>query len=186
MRWMTWSSQPTRTFWALMVMPRSRSMSIESRYCSRISRASTALVSSRMRSLRVDLPWSMWAMTEMFRIRSIGWLWGAGAFVTSRSFSPKTAHFLTTGPTGWPRSVAGGGIHETQQRLAGAEAPHVLRDPPGQRAPGHLRCVGAVRGDDAVRHIPEGVAIGQRLGVGDVEGGPADRARSQCLHEIVG
>jgi len=33
-----WSFHATRTFWALMVIPRSLSMSIESRYCSRIWR----------------------------------------------------------------------------------------------------------------------------------------------------
>ena len=52
-----------------MVMPRSRSRSIESRYCERMSRASTASVISRMRSLSVDLPWSMWAMIEKLRMR---------------------------------------------------------------------------------------------------------------------
>ena len=51
-----------------MVMPRSRSMSIESRYCSRIRRGSTAPVSSRMRSDRVDLPWSTWLMMEKLRM----------------------------------------------------------------------------------------------------------------------
>src|SRR5579872_3676094 len=54
-----------------MVMPRSRSRSIESRYCSRISLGSTAPVSSRMRSDRVDLPWSTWLMIEKLRIRSV-------------------------------------------------------------------------------------------------------------------
>src|SRR5579875_1911674 len=53
-----------------MVMPRSRSMSIESRYCSRMSRASTAPVSSRMRSDRVDFPWSTWATMLRLRICS--------------------------------------------------------------------------------------------------------------------
>src|SRR5664280_3362683 len=72
MRWRVWSFQGTRTFWALMVIPRSRSMSIESRYCSRISRGSTAPVSSRIRSDRVDLPWSTWLMIEKFRMRSTG------------------------------------------------------------------------------------------------------------------
>ena len=60
----------TRTFCALMVMPRSRSMSMESRYCSRMSRGSTAWVSSRMRSDSVDLPWSTWLMMEKLRMRS--------------------------------------------------------------------------------------------------------------------
>ena len=53
-----------------MVMPRSRSMSIESRYWSLMSRAFTAPVSSRMRSESVDLPWSMWATIDRLRILS--------------------------------------------------------------------------------------------------------------------
>ena len=34
-------------------------------------RGSTAPVSSRMRSASVDLPWSMWAMIEKLRMRSM-------------------------------------------------------------------------------------------------------------------
>ena len=41
-----------------------------SRYWARMSRASTAPVSSRSRSARVDFPWSMWAMMLRQRIRS--------------------------------------------------------------------------------------------------------------------
>src|SRR4051812_47639811 len=51
-----------------MVMPRSRSMSILSRYCARIERASTTPVSCSIRSASVDLPWSMWAMMQKFRM----------------------------------------------------------------------------------------------------------------------
>ena len=35
-----------------------------------MSRASTAPVISRIRSDSVDLPWSMWAMIEKFRMRT--------------------------------------------------------------------------------------------------------------------
>src|ERR1043165_4826369 len=70
MRWSVWPFHVTRTFWALMVMPRSRSRSIESRYCSRMSRASTAPVSSSNRSANVDLPWSTWLMIAKLRICS--------------------------------------------------------------------------------------------------------------------
>ena len=56
---------------ALMVMPRSRSMSMLSRIWSSMVRSSTLLVSSRMRSDRVDLPWSMWAMMQKLRILSL-------------------------------------------------------------------------------------------------------------------
>ena len=53
-----------------MVMPRSRSMSIRSRYCGRAARASTTPVSCSIRSASVDLPWSMCAMMQKFRMRS--------------------------------------------------------------------------------------------------------------------
>src|SRR6266545_7794083 len=55
-----------------MVMPRSRSRSIRSRYCSRICRSDTAWVSSRIRSASVDLPWSMCATMQKLRMRD--WL----------------------------------------------------------------------------------------------------------------
>ena len=58
----------TRTACALIVIPRSRSRSMESRTCSRICRGSTVWVISRMRSASVDLPWSMWAMIEKLRM----------------------------------------------------------------------------------------------------------------------
>ena len=52
-----------------MVMPRSRSRSIESSTCaSVISRGCSAPVSSRKRSASVDFPWSMWAMMEKLRM----------------------------------------------------------------------------------------------------------------------
>ena len=60
----------TRTACALIVIPRSRSSSIESSTCARMSRPVTVFVTSRMRSASVDFPWSMWAMIEKFRIRS--------------------------------------------------------------------------------------------------------------------
>src|SRR6266851_4881438 len=53
---------------ALMVMPRSRSRSMESRTCSCISRCVSAPVISRRRSASVDLPWSMCAMMQKFRM----------------------------------------------------------------------------------------------------------------------
>src|SRR3981189_223595 len=53
---------------ALMVMPRSRSRSMESSTCSCISRWVSAPVISSRRSARVDLPWSMCAMMQKFRM----------------------------------------------------------------------------------------------------------------------
>src|SRR5215471_21693560 len=52
---------------ALMVMPRSRSRSMESSTCSCISRCESAPVISSRRSASVDLPWSMCAMMQKFR-----------------------------------------------------------------------------------------------------------------------
>src|SRR6266446_4400991 len=53
---------------ALMVMPRSRSRSMESSTCSCISRCESAPVISSKRSASVDLPWSMCAMIQKLRM----------------------------------------------------------------------------------------------------------------------
>ena len=98
-----WPACSTRTFWALMVIPRSRSMSMESRYCSRIRRGSTAPVISRMRSDRVDLPWSTWLMMEKLRMRSTatGPEAVAGDGTVRRSYRPPLP-----GPVAWPGHMA--------------------------------------------------------------------------------
>ena len=57
-----------------MVMPFSRSRSIESSTWLVIWRASMVCVSSRRRSASVDLPWSTWAMIEKLRRRAWGML----------------------------------------------------------------------------------------------------------------
>jgi hypothetical protein len=57
-----------RTVWALMVMPRSRSISIESSTCSFISRSVRPPQVWISRSASVDLPWSIWATMEKLRI----------------------------------------------------------------------------------------------------------------------
>jgi hypothetical protein len=104
----------TRTFWALMVMPRSRSMSMESRYCSRISRGSTAPVISRMRSDRVDLPWSTWLMMEKLRMCSMatGPLAVDGGGTVRRSYRPtgdpgRLARALGATPAEWRQAEMG-------------------------------------------------------------------------------
>src|SRR5689334_15933437 len=62
-----------------MVMPRSRSMSIRSRYCARALRSSSTPVSCSIRSASVDLPWSMCAMMQKLRMieGSVRPGWGA-------------------------------------------------------------------------------------------------------------
>src|SRR5215212_9610393 len=62
----------SRTARALIVMPFSRSRSIESRTWLVIWRASMVCVSSSSRSASVDLPWSICAMIEKLRRRSWG------------------------------------------------------------------------------------------------------------------
>src|SRR3990172_302810 len=58
-----------RTVCCLIVIPRSRSRSMESSTWSTAFWGSRARVRASSRSARVDLPWSMWATMEKFRIR---------------------------------------------------------------------------------------------------------------------
>src|SRR3972149_8778742 len=58
-----------RTACCLFVIPRSRSRSMESSTWSTAFLGSMAPVRASSRSARVDLPWSMWATMEKFRIR---------------------------------------------------------------------------------------------------------------------
>src|SRR6188474_1479340 len=78
-----------------MVMPRSRSRSIESSTCSAISRSARPPQIWMKRSASVDLPWSMWAMIEKLRM----WLCsiekeGAEAPSSSRYFTAAAASAL--------------------------------------------------------------------------------------------
>jgi len=66
------TSHGIRTACDLIVIPRSRSMSIRSRYWARMSRASTTPVYCSIRSASVDFPWSMCAMMQKFRSSSGG------------------------------------------------------------------------------------------------------------------
>src|ERR1700674_3004993 len=59
-----------RTACSLIVIPRSRSRSIESSTWFCMSRWLIDPVYSSRRSASVDLPWSMWAMMQKFRTRS--------------------------------------------------------------------------------------------------------------------
>src|SRR5204862_6787877 len=63
-----------RTVWALMVMPRSRSLSTESSTCSlpAISRSVRPPVIWIRRYASVDLPWSIWATMEKLRMLEMG------------------------------------------------------------------------------------------------------------------
>jgi hypothetical protein len=57
-----------RAVLSLIVMPRSRSMSLLSMNCSTMSRAATVPVFSSSWSARVDFPWSMWLRRRFGRV----------------------------------------------------------------------------------------------------------------------
>src|SRR5207244_11569441 len=110
-----------------MVMPRSRSMSMESRICSFISRAGTLPHSWMSRSESVDLPWSMWAMIAKLRIRLVSVMGrclaslghgeqgrGGGSAQWRQALGPGVnltyRHIKTAHPTGWIGIVAREGV----------------------------------------------------------------------------
>src|SRR3954467_12535634 len=107
----------SRTFCALMVMPRSRSMSMRSRYWARICRPSTSPVTSSIRSASVDLPWSMWAMMQKFRMR-------AGSVVAGVVTVLPSSHGTPVGrpPHGLPRRTAGWDLADDAGILADRSA----------------------------------------------------------------
>jgi hypothetical protein len=85
-----------------------------------------------------------------------------------------------------PLSVPAFGIDEADELFALAEASDVLPDASPEERAGHLLGVGGVRRDEAVRLLPERVAVGQWFGVGHVEGGTADPVLAQGGDEVVG
>src|SRR5438093_769524 len=139
----TWSRPPTcqgsRTFCALMVIPRSRSMSIRSRYCARMSRSSTTPVNCNIRSASVDFPWSMWAMMQKLRICSGGVNVVSANVVTQWSFWGSTvtvpsSHVWSGQPGDVHRHLDGrggaAGIGALERRYVGVVAGHRHPDVP--------------------------------------------------------
>ena len=85
-----------------------------------------------------------------------------------------------------PASVPGVDVDDAEELLAGREPAGVLCDAAREVGPGQLEAVGGVGRDQTVRSAPERVPVGQRLGVGDVEGGPADVFVFERVDERVG
>src|SRR5215510_503976 len=95
-------------FFAMIVMPRSRSSSMES-----ITRSATCSLARKiplwcsMASTRVVLPWSTWAMIAILRMSSrrfvtddvIHLLLGSVAALSSCGFSPREVNLQVNGPT---------------------------------------------------------------------------------------
>src|ERR1700704_5915114 len=71
-----------------MVMPRSRSISMESSTCSTISRSAKPPVSWISRSASVDLPWSICAMIEKLRILEMAAFMARGLALVPASGKP--------------------------------------------------------------------------------------------------
>src|SRR5438094_199296 len=129
-----------------MVMPRSRSRSMSSRYCAAISRGDTAPVRSRRRSASVDFPWSMCAMMEKFRMLAVSRGVSAmgsrarGALPEERDRLPEAVPEGDLGPPAEP-FVRPPGIDDAAPllaRLGGAvtdlgPTPRRLEQQPGQR-----------------------------------------------------
>src|SRR4051795_8666771 len=144
-----------RTAWLLMVMPRSRSMSIRSRYWARALRSSTTPVSCSIRSANVDLPWSMWAMMQKFRMIAGSVLpgWGAldrdtqtlftGTASGEQTFSHVRAAFLSGAQ---PREYG-----ENAPVLVGGGMQVELRHDPGDVALDRAQVDDQVRRDGVVR-----------------------------------
>src|SRR6476620_8825963 len=123
-----------------MVIPRSRSMSIRSRYCARIARSSTTPVIWSIRSARVDLPWSMWAMMQKFRICSGGVAAGCSAV---RARGDTGARNLT--------DLGNGQLRPSSHARADAGDGPVLTHPSGGRDSVLVGVFRAAEGDPGVR-----------------------------------
>src|ERR687897_864256 len=131
-----------RTAWLLIVMPRSRSMSMRSRYCARISLGSTTSVSCSMRSASVDLPWSMCAMMQKLRMRAgsvaPGPSFGGTVVRSRRVVFPLWSHAPRPGSWTHARDPAAGRPVRRDRGPAGLARP--ARRPAG----GHRRTAGSL------------------------------------------
>src|SRR3989304_1324465 len=132
-----------RTVCCLIVIPRSRSRSMESSTWSTAFLGSMAPVRASSRSARVDLPWSMWATMEKFRIRE-----SATKFRISRD----DFVFPDYGAGGDPRASSdhGPGAHHACPEDGG---------PPPRVAPPGPAGREAVGGDPAFQEAGEEVAL---------------------------
>ena len=103
---------------ALIVIPRSRSRSIESRNCSAFSRWLSAPVRSRRRSESVVFPWSMWAMIEKLRMLLLLHVGPGGAPGRARQ-----TPYSQSVSGGRSRPCRGGGVPKKRPRPFSSSAP---------------------------------------------------------------
>src|SRR5712691_2131387 len=94
-----------------MVMPRSRSISMESSTCSTISRSARPPVDWISRSASVDLPWSIWAMIAKLRILSMAAFMARGLALVLKS-SKLLRRYLLLGEERLQRDRLAGRCHD--------------------------------------------------------------------------
>src|SRR5439155_11973344 len=157
-----------------MVMPRSRSMSIESSTCSTISRSARPPVDWISRSASVDLPWSICAMMAKLRIfsmaafmaRGLAPVLGGGKQVVLATFGE-----LPLPTTGERESFRGRHPLLRQEWLERDRLAVARRDRVARRHRPPMRAVGIERLGHH-HHVAAGLPVIERVGV--VVGGVAE------------
>src|SRR5262249_47348908 len=153
-----------------MVMPRSRSISMESSTCSTISRWARPPVVWISRSASVDLPWSIWAMMAKLRMLSM-----AAFMARGLAFELEGGKHARPDGCGPPATKTGGSLRRQlvlgeerleRDRLAGA-CPDGASGRP--RLPVRALPVEGLRHHD---HVADRFAVVERVGV--VVGGVAE------------
>jgi hypothetical protein len=94
-------------------------------------------------------------------------------------YDPRQQILSSAHPLTGRMSVAKIRVYPAFELMACCEPPDVLGDTGSEERLGHLLGVGGVRGDQAVREIPQRMARGQRLGISHVQGRAADVVRAQ-------
>src|SRR5262245_59146031 len=157
-----------------MVMPRSRSMSMESSTCSTISRSARPPVDWINRSASVDLPWSICAMIAKLRMFSMAAFMARGLAPVFGSGNRWAWRFLATclSPrSGEPRSFRGRHLLFRQKWLERDRLAVARHDRVAGRHRLPMRAVGIERLGHH-HHVAAGLAVIERLGV--VVGGVAE------------
>src|SRR5262245_6433940 len=155
-----------------MVIPRSRSISMESSTCSTISRSARPPVDWISRSASVDLPWSMWAMMAKLRMLSIAAFMARGLALVSRGGKRGQPGFLPVAREGSNcNSLCRSHLLLREERL---ERNRLLRARHDDMAGRHWLPVRAI-GIERLRHhnhVAAGLAVVER--VGGIVGGVAE------------
>src|SRR5215475_5105811 len=157
-----------------MVIPRSRSMSMESSTCSTISRSVSPPVAWINRSASVDLPWSICAMIAKLRMFSMAAFMARGLAPVFGSGNRWAWRFLATclsPQSGEARSFRGRHLPFRQEWLKRDRLAVARHDRVARRHWLPMRAVGVERLGHH-HHVAAGLAVIERVGV--VVGGVAE------------